>query len=193
MIALRGNVVLLRDLTSADTSAVHAIVGDSSVTKWLSFDARDREEAAAMVAGVVDRQAQEPRTEYYLAVCAAGGELVGFCRLGLSGVQAAKLGYAIRPDTQGCGYATDACRTILRFAFRDLGLHRVSAAVGPDNLASVAVLRKLGFQHEGRLRDHVHTNGAWRDSDLFSLLAAEYEQQHVASEGPAAADSRPNH
>jgi hypothetical protein len=44
--------------------------------------------------------------------------------------------------------------------FARLGLHRVSAAIGPDSSASIAVVKRLGFTHEGRLRDHVFTNGA---------------------------------
>jgi ribosomal-protein-alanine N-acetyltransferase len=130
-----------------------------------------------MVSGVLERQAHQPRSEYYLSVWADQHGFVGFCRLGLAGVQAGKLGYAIRPNGQGRGYATDACRTMMRFAFEQLRLHRVSAAIGPDNAASIAVVRKLGFSHEGRLRDHVHTNGAWRDSELFSLLVDEWKPE----------------
>lgn len=170
MINLEGALVTLRDITEADVDDVHAIVGDPAVTRWLSFDTRSHAEAADMVAGIVTRQQQIPRSEYYLGVCAGLLGLVGFCRLGLGGVQAGKLGYAIRADAQGRNYATDACRTMLRFAFGELGLHRVSAAIGPDNAASLAVVNKLGFSAEGRLRDHVFTNGAWRDSLLFSML-----------------------
>jgi len=88
-------------------------------------------------------------------------------------VRAAKLGYAIRFDHWNSGYASEAIRMILRLGFDELGLHRVTAAIGPDNAASIAVVTKLGFIYEGRLRDHVHTNGAWRDSLLYSLLADE--------------------
>jgi ribosomal-protein-alanine N-acetyltransferase len=63
---------------------------------------------------------------------------------------------------------------MLRFAFETLGLHRVSAAIGPENLASIAVVKRLGFSYEGRIRHHVFTNGAWRDSQLYSLLADEW-------------------
>lgn len=128
----------------------------------------------AMVDGIVRRQAQEPRSEYYLAICTQQTELVGFCRLGLSGVQAGKLGYAIRADQWGHGYATEAVRIMLDFGFHQLELHRISAAIGPNNAASIAVAHHLGFRHEGCLRDHVHTNGAWRDSLLYSLLAHEW-------------------
>jgi RimJ/RimL family protein N-acetyltransferase len=100
--------------------------------------------------------------------------MIGFARLGPTGVQAAHLGYAIGFDHWGRGFATDAARTMLRFAFTDLALHRVSAAIGPENLASVAVVKRLGFTHEGRIRHHVFTNGAWRDSLLYSILEPEW-------------------
>jgi RimJ/RimL family protein N-acetyltransferase len=125
-----------------------------------------------MVAAAVASTVVMPRTEYYLAVT-AGGELVGFVRLALGGVKAAKLGYAIHADHWGNGYATDAARTIVRLGFDELGLHRITAAVGPTNHASMTVLTHLGFAREGTLREHVFTGGRWRDSVLFSLLEHE--------------------
>ena len=99
----------------------------------------------------------------------------GFARLGLCGVEAAKLGYAIRYDMWGRGLATDAAQAMIDFGFARLDLHRISAAIGPDNHASLRVAQKLGMSHEGRIRDHVFTNGAWRDSELFSILQHEWK------------------
>jgi ribosomal-protein-alanine N-acetyltransferase len=86
-----------------------------------------------------------------------------------------KFGYAIAADHWGHGYATDAAETMLTFALRTLGLHRITAAIGPDNAPSIAVVKKLGFTREGRLRDHVLTNDAWRDSELYSILTHEWK------------------
>jgi RimJ/RimL family protein N-acetyltransferase len=63
---------------------------------------------------------------------------------------------------------------MISFGFQVLDLHRITAAIGPDNTASIAVVKKLGFTREGRLRDHVFTNGAWRDSELYSILVHEW-------------------
>ncbi|WP_152991443.1 GNAT family N-acetyltransferase [Frankia sp. R43] len=171
---IAGAAVTLREFDRDDTGRAHDIVGDPRVTDQLSFDAKSLEEAEFMVAGIVERAHREPRTEFYLAVD-HGGALVGFVRLGLAGVHAAKLGYAIRADRWGRGHATDAVRTVLGLGFGVLNLRRISAAIGPDNLASVAVVERLGFTREGRIRDHVFTNGAWRDSILYSLLQPEWE------------------
>jgi RimJ/RimL family protein N-acetyltransferase len=171
-----GDLTVLREFTAADLDGVLAVVGDDQVTRTLSFDSRTRDQAAAMLEGITGRAQLDPRTEYYLAVALPGDEdqVAGFARLGLDGVRAAKLGYALTLAAQGHGYAADACRALIGFGFGSLGLHRISAAIGPDNTASIRVVERLGFTAEGTIRDHVHTNGAWRDSLLFSVLEHEW-------------------
>ena len=171
---IAGRLITLRDFRREDVDAAHAVVGDDKVTQWLSFDTRSRAETSTMIEGAVERAQVEPRTEFYLAVTLPDGDLIGFARLALGGVRAGKLGYAIRADQWGKGYATDAARTLIGYGFAQLSLHRISAAIGPDNDPSIAIVRRLGFQYEGRIRDHVHTNGAWRDSLLFSILTHEW-------------------
>jgi [ribosomal protein S5]-alanine N-acetyltransferase len=177
-VRLVGPRVTLREFVVDDVDQVLALVGDDQVTRWLSFDSRSRRQAVDMVAGIVERAQLNPRTEYYLAVTVADAtNIIGFVRLGLDGAQAAKLGYAIRADHWGHGYATSAARAMLDFGFDSLSLHRISAAIGPDNAASIGVVEHLGFHYEGRIRDHVFTNGAWRDSLLYSTLADEWAVQ----------------
>ena len=171
---IAGRSITLRDFRREDVDAAHAVVGDEKVTRWLSFDTRSRAETSTMIEGAVERAQVEPRTEFYLAVTLPDDDLIGFARLALNGVRAGKLGYAIRADQWGKGYATDAARTLISYGFEQLSLHRISAAIGPDNDPSIALVRRLGFQYEGRIRDHVHTNGAWRDSLLFSILTHEW-------------------
>lgn len=175
MVELQGSRVRLREFRPDDLDSSLAVVSDDRVTTWLSFDSLSRDQQAERLTGALERATHEPRTEYYLAVTIhTDNQLIGFARLALSGVQAAKLGYAIAADHWGHGYATDACRTVIDSGFSSLSLHRITAAIGPDNAASIAVVKRLGFTREGRLRDHVFTNGAWRDSDLYSLLAHEW-------------------
>ncbi|TCM45634.1 GNAT family N-acetyltransferase [Kribbella sp. VKM Ac-2568] len=172
---LTGDGTRLREFRLDDLEDYLAIVGDDRVTNWLSFDSRDRDTARQALAAAVERSQQDDRPDYMLAVTRLDDDrLIGFARLGPTGVQAAHLGYAIAADHWGHGYATDASRALVRFAFENLDLHRVSAAIGPENLASVAVVKRLGFSYEGRIRHHVFTNNAWRDSLLYSILADEY-------------------
>jgi [ribosomal protein S5]-alanine N-acetyltransferase len=181
-----GRQIVLRDFRREDVDAALAVVGDDQVTRWLSFDTRNRAQTSTMIGGAIERAQSDPRTEFYLAVTLPNDTLIGFARLGLDGVQAGKLGYAIRADQWGRGYATDAARTLTNYGFQQLDLHRISAAIGPDNGPSVALVRRLGFQYEGRIRDHVYTNGAWRDSLLYSVLDQEWAKAIAADDSQRA-------
>ncbi|TCO24829.1 RimJ/RimL family protein N-acetyltransferase [Kribbella steppae] len=175
---LIGDLTALREFRTSDLENYLAIVSDDRVTSWLSFDSRDRTAAEKALTAIIERAAQEDRPDYLLAVTRRDDDsVVGFARLGPTGVKAAHLGYAIHADHWGHGYATDASRVLLRLAFGPLDLHRVSAAIGPENEASIAVVKRLGFTYEGRIRDHVFTNGDWRDSLLYSLLESEFPKR----------------
>lgn len=188
---ISGERVTVREFRPGDVEDAFSIIGDDRVTRYLSFDSRDRAQAKLMIDGAISRASDAPRTEYYLAIAKLDeDQLIGFIRLALGGVKAAKLGYAIAADHWSHGYATDAVRIMLCLAFEELKLHRVTAAIGPENEASVTVVKKLGFVPEGRLRDHVFTNGAWRDSLLYSILADEWlrSQELRAGQGRSIAD-----
>lgn len=181
----------LREFTTDDVDAAFALVGDDRVTAWLSFDSRTRDAARAMVEGVIDRRRKASREEYYLAVVTNEVDtVVGFVRLGMTGVRAAKLGYAVAADHWGRGYAREATGAVIDFGFRELGLHRISAAIGPENSASIKIADSTGMAYEGRIRDHVFTNGRWRDSLLYAVLDEEWTSRHpaVGSVGPAVRD-----
>lgn len=173
---IEGKRVGLREFGLGDLEDTMAVVGDPRVTRYLSFDVKTREQQRALLAAQVERARLSPRLEYYLAATeTSSSRLVGFVRLGLGAHRSAKLGYAVRFDCWGRGFATEAAGLLLNYGFRDLGLHRVTAACGPDNVGSIRVLEKLGYVYEGRLRDHVYTNGAWRDSLLYALLEDDYQ------------------
>lgn len=190
-VKLAGTKIVLREFRLDDEDDALGVVGDDEVTVWLSHDSRDREQARAMLTGAMQRAQADPRVEYYLAIALPDSDrLIGFVRIGLDGVKAGKLGYAVRRDEWGKGYATDAARTMMDFGFRDLGLRRISAAIGPDNAASIAVAKRLGFRYEGRIRDHVFTNGAWRDSLLYSVLERDWPRARFIGAWPACGGSR---
>jgi ribosomal-protein-alanine N-acetyltransferase len=175
-VTIAGERITLRDFEPDDLDPSMAIVGDDDVTRTLSFDSRSRDEQAARLSDDIARARGSPRPDYYLAIVARETDrLIGFVRLGLLGThRGGELGYALRKDHWGQGYATEAARLMLDFAFSTAGLHRVQAATGPDNEPSRALLERLGFRYEGCIREHVFTNGAWRDSLLYSLLEHEW-------------------
>jgi ribosomal-protein-alanine N-acetyltransferase len=73
------------------------------------------------------------------------------------------------------GYATEAARVLLRWAFGTLDLNRVQAQTDTRNLASARVLEKLGFVREGTLREDCVVNGEVSDSWVYGLLRREWQ------------------
>lgn len=84
--------------------------------------------------------------------------------------QMGSLGYWAGAPFVRRGYTLDGVRTVVRFAFAQLALHRVEAACIPENEASRGLLLKAGFEPEGRARAYLKINGRWCDHLLFGLI-----------------------
>ena len=97
-----------------------------------------------------------------------GGITLGNIRHGVS--QSAQIGYWIGQPHAGRGLMTDAVKTLCRFAFGELKLHRIEAACIPENSRSVRVLEKAGFRREGLLRSYLKINGFWQDHYLYARI-----------------------
>ncbi|MCJ1677890.1 GNAT family N-acetyltransferase [Streptomyces sp. APSN-46.1] len=167
----------LREITHDDVDAVHAVYGNEEATRHLSFEPRTREQVGSIIARSVTSAAANPRDEYCLAVTARETEgLIGYARLALDPHQqkAATIGFALRPEAWGQGLGTETVHALLGLAFDQLGLHRVWAARAPLNTASHKTLIRAGMTEEGRIREHVHVGGAWRDSLTYSILDHEW-------------------
>lgn len=82
------------------------------------------------------------------------------------------VGYWIGEPHARRGYVTAALRGLIRHAFdpEGLGLHRLEAACLPENEPSRRALERVGFEVEGRAKQYLRINGAWRDHLLFGLV-----------------------
>lgn len=81
-----------------------------------------------------------------------------------------EIGYWIGKSYWNKGYATEAVRTVIRFAFNSLHLHRVHAHVFSQNRASARVLENAGLQYEGTMKEHVLKNGRFINIDFYGLV-----------------------
>ncbi|WP_166996642.1 GNAT family N-acetyltransferase [Paramicrobacterium fandaimingii] len=108
------------------------------------------------------------------AILGGAGEIVG--RITLAGIVrgaflSASIGYWVAEAANGRGLATDAVGATVRYAFDELGLHRVEAATLVHNAASQRVLEKAGFTRYGRAPEYLRIAGMWQDHVLFQRLA----------------------
>ena len=166
----------LRPVEDADADALFALHSSAHVLRyWDAPPWRDRARAERFVA--VSRQLGSEGTGARLAVDRVeGGAFLGWCSLTRWNPdhRSAALGYCFLEAAWGRGYATEASRALLTWAFGALDLNRVQAETDTRNAASARVLEKLGFVREGTLREDCVVDGDVSDSWVYGLLRREW-------------------
>ena len=117
-------------------------------------------------------------TGYGFGIFTAGGELAG--EINLSSVQRgpfqnAYVGYWIDERHAGHGFTPEAVVVAARYAFEDLGLHRLQIAIIPRNGASRRVVEKLRLREEGVALRYLEINGVWEDHVRYAITAEEWD------------------
>jgi len=69
---------------------------------------------------------------------------------------------------------TEALRLMLEYAFKQLRLHRLEANVQPQNVYSIALVKRAGFVHEGFSRRYLKIGGRWRDHERWAILSEDW-------------------
>ncbi|WP_231505136.1 GNAT family N-acetyltransferase [Cellulomonas sp. URHE0023] len=184
---LRTARLTLRPAVADDATAIWAYRRLDSVDQWLTGIPSDPDVFRAMFADPA-RLARTIVVEHGSGARATVvGDLMlrredGWSQLGMAdearGSQA-ELGWVLDPAHQGHGYATEAVRELIRYAFDDLGLRRLVANAFHDNDASVRVMERVGMRREVHMvRDSLHRSGRWMDSVAYGLLDDEWRAGH---------------
>jgi [ribosomal protein S5]-alanine N-acetyltransferase len=93
--------------------------------------------------------------------------------------QSAYLGFYAFAGFEGRGYMAEGLSLVLDHAFAELGFHRLEAAIQPSNVASSALVRRLGFRKEGFSPRYLMIDGAWRDHDRWAILSDEWPSHRL--------------
>jgi [ribosomal protein S5]-alanine N-acetyltransferase len=150
-IELRTERLILRDHRIEDVGAYHALVSDPRAMRFLPglLAADPAVSRKRLVATIEDSERPERRFFFFGIFHADDGRYVGetgFTVLDADGsVRTADFGYFLHAAFWGSGYATEAGRRVVRFAFEDRGVDRIVAGCDRRNAASERVMIKLGF------------------------------------------------
>ena len=87
-----------------------------------------------------------------------------------------EIGYWIHKDYINQGLVTESTSALVKVAFEIVHIHRLEIHCDPENFASAAIPRKLGFTHEGTLRAKTRFLDGWSDSMIWGLLETEYPE-----------------
>jgi ribosomal-protein-alanine N-acetyltransferase len=102
-----------------------------------------------------------------------GINLNNICR---GAAQFGALGYWLGRPFQGHGYMHEAANLLISYAFNDMNLHRINAAILPHNGRSSKMLHRLGFEEEGFAKSYIQINSEWQDHLLFGLSIESYKK-----------------
>ena len=98
------------------------------------------------------------------------------------GDNAREIGYWINANFLKQGYATEAVKALIKVGFEIEQLDRIEIRCAPDNLPSQGIPKKLGFVHEGTLKNRTtDTNGKLRDVMIWTMFREDYPEKEFSS------------
>ncbi|MEK8032879.1 GNAT family protein [Ideonella sp. DXS29W] len=169
--------LILREIVADDADALFSIHGDADRMKWFGTDPLpDRDTALRLVDTFAGwRQMANPGTRWGIEVKGRPG-LGGSCGLFAWNRSWRKcaLGYELARELEGQGYMSEALRRVIEWGWAEMALNRIEAQVHPDNAGSMAVLVRLGFVQEGRLRQVGYWGGRFHDMYQYGLLREDW-------------------
>ena len=169
--------LILREILPGDAADLFSYASDPEVQKYDSDPPmREIAEAVAMI---------EQRGQWFISKQAIswGIELKEENRLigGLGfyywdkSYYKTDLGYTLARPYWRRGIATEAVRALMQFGFETIHLHRINVDTRMDNIASLRLMQKLSFRHEGVRRECIRNeDGTYQNWGLFGMLEGEY-------------------
>ena len=180
MKVLETERLILRPIGQADALAIFEYASDPDVTKWVAWPRHTTiDDTLDFIRNYALRGYREGQLgPYGITLKEAGDDsVVGTIGTLWTSREHAEMefGYVLAKPFWGQGFTTEACKIVLEHAFQTTHVHRIQACCVPDNYGSRRVLEKVGFVHEGLMRDKLYhqEKDVFLDADIFSLLRDE--------------------
>jgi len=169
--------LVLRQPTRADADEVLRIFSDPEVLRYYNVDMMTSRDDAISIIESRRRRYEMGYGIRWGIYLRQSGRYIGSCGYEVlhKPWHYAEIGYELARPYWRQGYMTEALRSIIKFGFDRMDLHRIEAQVEPPNEPSRAVLRKLGFKEEGLARERGFWHGRYHDLTQFGLLRSDFE------------------
>jgi ribosomal-protein-serine acetyltransferase len=169
---------LLRLLDESDAAELHELIerDRSRLARWMAW-AVDHQTPEQTLEFIRETRRQASADDGLQTALVADGRIVGM--VGFHAIdwqnRATSLGYWLSEEEEGQGTMTDAVRALTEHAFGRWGLNRVEIRADVENTRSRAIPERLGFRHEGTLRQSYRISGdRYSDDAVYAMLAAEW-------------------
>ncbi len=181
MINLQSERTIIRDHCYEDLMTHHALFSDKTAMYYLQDIATDAlEESKLNLQRTINEIDKINRKYYFLRIedidtlehiGEIGYTVTEFTPLG----KLVGMGYFIRPKFWGKGYTTEALNELIRFAFEEDGVFRISCGCIKDNIGSEKVMLKCGMTKEAEFKSFVWHDGKLKDRVEYRILKNEWK------------------
>ncbi|QAA35288.1 GNAT family N-acetyltransferase [Clostridium manihotivorum] len=169
--------LIIRRFEKNDWKDLFEYLSQEAVVKYEPYDVYDEKSS-------IEEAAYRSQSDSFFAVCLKeNNKLIGnvyFQQQEPKEFLTWEIGYVFNPDYYGQGYATEACKRVMKYGFEELGTHRIIGQCNPENTASWRLLERLSMRREGHFRKPVFfkkdNSGKpiWHDSYEYSILEEEF-------------------
>jgi len=174
--------LMLRPFRRRDVSSLHEAVTVSleDLQPWLPWiEGYDRGVSQRFIRESVSAWAERRAFDFTIRTADDLDRHVGNVSIWTTSQQNAigEVGYWIRSDDSGNGFATEATTRVIQIGFEEMGLHKVQLRIAVGNTRSERIAQRLEFTLEGTLRDEVKVGNRWLDHTVWSMLESEWAVQ----------------
>lgn len=176
---LQTERLTLRRFAREDWMDLHEYLSDENVVKYEPYGVLTADDC------VMEAQ-RRSGDEAFWAVCLKNGKLIGnvyFQHREPPEYLTWEIGFVFNAQYHKKGYASEACRRILRHAFEELSAHRVIGMCNPENNASWRLMERLGMRREGHFRKHAFFSKTpdekpvFHDAYQYAILEEQWFEQ----------------
>ena len=168
--------LVARRFTPPHLDAFVAMRAEPEVARFQSWEDFTENDGRAFLESSASRNPGEPGWFQFALESKDDRKFIGDCGLKIleTDDRLAQIGYTIARQHWGQGYAQEAIRALIDYAFGNFPIHRITASVDPRNAASARVLEKSGFVKEAHFRQSEWFKGAWTDDAIYAVLSTEW-------------------
>jgi [ribosomal protein S5]-alanine N-acetyltransferase len=180
-INIKTRRLTIRPLVLADLVDFHRYRSNPEITKYQSFDVMTIEQAEAYIKDNATKHfGKAGEWVQYGIENHETQQLIGDCAIKLNQHEPriAEIGITISPLEQNKAYAKETLIGIMTFLFEQKEIHRIVETVDAENLASINLLKSIGFRQEGYFIENIFFKGKWGSEFQYAMLKREWDNKN---------------
>lgn len=172
--------LLLRKYKKEDMDDLYEYASDEEVTRYLTFETyKNMEDANQYIQTLLEKYRNGNEVLPWAIEWKQNHKMIGSIGINQWDIENyyIQIGYVLNKKYWNQGIMTEALKTVIDFAFKNMNIERIELTHDVRNIGSGKVMLKNGLKQEGILRKSKYIKGEFIDCSYYSILREEYESQ----------------